>query len=153
MAKVKHSANLYAFLESKGVLATGDDREIEAAKRLYWANYKREWKKEKRKQNRAFTIYFDPKDAASIRKASTIQRMSMTKFIAWAALSAAGKGSSCNPAMAGQVRQAIVLCCVYIEGVLAGDIRVANKPTAIIARLEQLENEVLALIVQSNSSR
>ena len=91
MGKRKKSDGLYAFLDRQGVLATNDEALIQEAKRQYWAAYKRDWRKQQRKQSKSFTIYFTGKENSSIRKAAASQTMSPTKFIKRAALVMAGK--------------------------------------------------------------
>ena len=60
--KLKQSSGLFAYLDSTGVLATGNEEAIALARKEYWRNYKRMWRKEKRKKTKEIAITFSKEE-------------------------------------------------------------------------------------------
>ncbi len=78
--------SIYRFLEETGVLQSGDAAQIEAAKALYYRNYKRQWRKAKRHAEKVFEITLDANEYSIIETAAKKHNMSKTAFIKAAAL-------------------------------------------------------------------
>jgi hypothetical protein len=111
----KEKSSLYAYLDSLGVLESGDDKAIEAAKRQYWSMVKSKWNKDKRKTFKAFTVYLDTKEAKVVQAASIQQHSSATNFIKQSALSIAARGRYTDATTIGEIRQLLVNHYHHIE--------------------------------------
>jgi hypothetical protein len=153
MAKRKQRDALYAYLDKQGVLVSGDEHLIQAAKQKYWAQYKKEWRKQQRKENKAYTIYFNPKEHTCIRKAAVAQSISPTRFIKQASLSMVGKDSFVDPALLGKIREVLARCITDVEELLVISGISMDREDTILKRMEQLEDQVLNLIAHPQSKR
>jgi hypothetical protein len=83
--KVKSKSNIYAYLQSKGVLENGSHEEIQNARKKYWSEYKRNWRNEKRKKEKEFTISLNSDELKIFTKAAKGHEVSRTAFIKQAA--------------------------------------------------------------------
>lgn len=81
MRAVKKKSSLYSFLDASGVLETGSEEEILKSKKLYYKEYKRIWRKEKRKTEKEFTLSFTNAELKQITEAARKHKMSLTKYI------------------------------------------------------------------------
>ncbi|MGC4100873.1 hypothetical protein [Ferruginibacter sp.] len=93
---------LYAFLEQKGVLHTEDSDLIQRAKDEYWKNYRREWRKNKRHQNKSYTILLNYDEAKQVINEAKKYHASPTQYIKGTAL--AGKQIA-DPVAIGKLRE------------------------------------------------
>ncbi len=79
--KVKSKSNIYTYLQSKGVLENGSHEEIQNARKEYWSEYKRNWRNEKRKKEKEFTISLNSDELKILSKAAKNHKISRTAFI------------------------------------------------------------------------
>jgi len=77
---------IYQYLQSEGVLETGSDEAIKAARKRYWAQYKAAWRRNKRNTSKSFEIIMNPKEHARIQGAAKMHKRSSTSYIKEAAL-------------------------------------------------------------------
>lgn len=109
---MKQSTGLYKFLDSLGVLEQGAAADIKAAKESYWRNYKREWKRRKRKECKAFTILLNEKELSVVRKKANKQETNVTNYIKQSALS---KETSIAKADVRIIRETVMLYVTDLE--------------------------------------
>lgn len=79
--KFKTKSNLYTFLKSKGVLEKGIHEEIQSARKEYWNKYKRQWRNDKRKKEKEFTISLDRTELKELSIEAKRHKLSRTRFI------------------------------------------------------------------------
>ncbi|MBL7821224.1 MAG: hypothetical protein JNL65_11465 [Saprospiraceae bacterium] len=79
--KLKTKTNIYAFLKSSGVLENGSHEDIQKVRKEYWSEYKRKWRKQKRKIEKELTIHFNPEELAVISLEAKRHKLSRIKFI------------------------------------------------------------------------
>lgn len=78
---IKKKSSLYAYLDTCGVLENGKEEDIRSAKRQYYKEYKRLWRKEKRRKEQEFTMSFSKEELEQITEAARKNKMSRTKYI------------------------------------------------------------------------
>lgn len=79
--KKNSKASIYYFLKSSGVLETGTHEQIQKVRAEYWRIYKRNWRINKRKTEKEFTISLTEEELKEINSESKRHRLSRTKFI------------------------------------------------------------------------
>lgn len=133
--KARHTTGVYAYLEASGVLEDGSAEDIAKVKAEYWRQYKREWKKKRRKNS--LTVIFSDAELKRIERCAKKLGVSRTRYIKQSAL-----GEFTLPD-AGQVRE--LLANMYNQVLqlrqsgAVGD--VLGKE--LLQRIERLEAEVL----------
>ena len=87
MAKTKKQTSLYEYLNQTGVLETGDDELIGKVKAAYWRKYHKDYKQEKRKKDKEYSISLSKTERTYLEKEASKYSKSMSMFIkdsAWA---------------------------------------------------------------------
>ncbi len=84
--KQRTRTGIYAFLEASGILEHGTNEDIQKVRKEYWALYRRQWRKDKRKKEQAFTISFTDTELKVISEGARKHKLSRTAFIKQAAL-------------------------------------------------------------------
>jgi uncharacterized protein (DUF1778 family) len=79
--KLKVSSGLYSYLHASGVLNTGNENAIALARKEYWRNYKKVWRKEKRKKEKEITISLNTEELKVITQSAKIHQRNVTAFI------------------------------------------------------------------------
>ncbi len=79
--RLNTKSNLCSYLRSSGVLENGTSEDIQKVKNDYWKEYKRIWKKNKRKSEKEITISFTQDEFKEISIESERHKLSRTKFI------------------------------------------------------------------------
>ena len=133
------------------MLESGNKLLIQDAKRRYWADYKKQWRRAKRAQSKVFTIYLDPKEYKCIGRAIAKSSTSLTRFIKQAALAMAQQATALDPATIGLVRECLALCCTDLEELLQGNGVSRVIEEGILDRMEKLEDEIIHLITHQKS--
>ena len=81
MRRVKKKSSLHSFLDAGGLLQKGRDEELKKARAAYWADYKRTWRKQKRRQVKEFTVSFTMEELKLIADEAKRHKMSKTGYI------------------------------------------------------------------------
>jgi len=81
---IKKQSSLYIFLEP--YLETGDETAIAQAREQYWKNYKQNWKKQKRAEQKTFEISFTKQEWLVIKQVADTHNRSYARFIKASAL-------------------------------------------------------------------
>lgn len=116
--KNKYRTGVYAFLAESGILHSGDEQIIAQAKRTYWLEYKKQWNKEKRAENKSISVFFTEKELQGVRQKAKEYNTNATAFIKRAALATVTKAAMNNPVVVGEIRQLFVLYTCDIDNVL-----------------------------------
>lgn len=92
------------------ILKTGSEAEIALARKNYWRVYKANWRKQKRIEQKEFTISFNAKELRVISTAAEKHQRSRTKFIKEAALAyCTRRFVTTDPLAVNQVRELLAL--------------------------------------------
>ena len=86
-----HKSSLYQYLDEIGVLENGTEEEIQTARALYWKNYKRLWRKQKRKVEKELRTSWTADELKDLTKASKLHKMSRVKYIKSATIAYSNK--------------------------------------------------------------
>lgn len=82
MKALSKKTNLYAYLVRTGVLDTGTEEDIKAAKKAYWKEYDRLQKKQKRAiEHRVVTVIFPNEDINHIRARAKKEGYTLQAYI------------------------------------------------------------------------
>jgi hypothetical protein len=84
--KMKFSGGLYKFLDRSGVLVSGDDTAIKAAKREYWRLYKKNWRMNQKTINKAFTVVLSIEDYEWLGASAKAHKRTINNFLKQAAI-------------------------------------------------------------------
>jgi hypothetical protein len=103
----KKNTGVYAFLDTSRLLENGTGEEIEKTKKEYWKEYRREYNKIKRKENKSFQILFNFKEAKIIARQAGRYQKSEPNYIKQAAL--ADKQNIVDWVAAGEIRELVIL--------------------------------------------
>lgn len=76
---IKKRSNLYQYLEP--FLENGSEEEIALARKQYWKEYKRQWRKAKRATETELRVSFTPAELKVLTEAARKHKMSRTKYI------------------------------------------------------------------------
>ncbi|MBK6545768.1 MAG: hypothetical protein IPG12_10925 [Saprospiraceae bacterium] len=79
--RLNSESNLYAFLNSSGILKSGTQEEIQKVKMEYWRQYKKNWRNNKRKQDKEIAVSFSKDEFKEITLEAKKHKLSRTQFI------------------------------------------------------------------------
>jgi hypothetical protein len=82
----KKHTNLYEYLHQTGVLESKDDELIKKVKAAYWRKYHRDYKQEKRKKDREYSIALNKEERAYFEKEAERHGKSVSMFLKDAAM-------------------------------------------------------------------
>lgn len=140
--KVINENGLYAFLDRQGVLESGNEDLIQATKRKYWLEYKKNWNKEKLKEYKAYTIHYNQKELRFIKNAAEEYNISITNFIKQSSLT--NKQNVIDPAAVGQIRELLALHFFFLQSLSEEDKLSTKQAEQMLNKIINLEKEVLA---------
>ncbi len=139
----KQGTGLYAFLNSTGVLTNGTDEDITRSKKAYWTKYRKEWKKNKRQQSKAYIVLFSLKEARGIIQKAGELSLTPTKYIKQKALFESGH---IGPVLIGKIREKLVLYGYDLESMLLKrDVSKAVTEEILIA-VREMETSILSVL-------
>lgn len=87
MKRIKHTSGLYAYLHNIGVLDTGTEEQIAAARKAYWKNYKTQWIRQQRSKTSSYTILLTTEELQFIKTRAKQYKTPITPFLKLAAFS------------------------------------------------------------------
>ncbi len=82
---IKKRSGVYSYLDAKGVLDKGEFA-IARAKKEYWSNYKKEWRKRKLKVSKCFEVLLSENELSVIETCAKRHKKSITGYLKQAAL-------------------------------------------------------------------
>jgi hypothetical protein len=104
---IKRNSGIYSFLDNSSLLENGSSEAIEQAKRKYWRDFRREYKKARRHEYKSFEIPFTPKELNIIIKEAERNHTSPTNYIKQSALG--NKKKIVDPVTIGEIRELLIL--------------------------------------------
>lgn len=101
---MKKSCALYDHLTATGLLETGNAHAIAQAKKAYWADIRKAWKAQQRKEKKGHTVFLTEEEVSRIRKIVGTQRSGVTGYIKQATLATISNLSPMDKKIIGEVR-------------------------------------------------
>lgn len=145
----KKGTGLYEYLDSAGVLSNGTDEEIKKQKAIYWTNYRKQWKKNKRQQSKVYVLMVSFSEARFINQKANQLSVTPVSFIKYAALS---DNELLGPVLLGKVREQLILYGSRIEEILSEMSITDNLKNIIVEQIAQMEKSVLSVIQQKKGN-
>ncbi len=127
----------------EGVLPSDNKEQIEIAKRKYWNNYKREWKKTRRSENKTFEIMLDEKELKAVQEKAQSLQISITSFIKQSAI--VNNGMVTN-VQVGEVREILIMQYQYFETLLEEKNILKDIKEEILLQASITEKNILAIL-------
>lgn len=106
---MRKQSQLYAYLESLGVLEHGSDEDIALAKKQYWASIRKEWRKQQRKECKSYAVFFTKSEQRLIVEAARKRKIPVTPYIKQAALNMVAGSNTVDTRVIGEVRELLYL--------------------------------------------
>ena len=149
--RIQNESGIYKYLKASGVLGQSSEA-IEAARRVYWNQYKRKWKKAKFKQEKAFTVSFNPIELKEISDAAALHSLSRSRFIKLAALAYVHKKYLVpNIEAIYQVKTLLSLNYSALQELFDENIVPYSVGIELMSRMEQMEHEILKQLMHPKS--
>ena len=145
--RLNTKSNLCSYLRSSGVLENGTSEDIQKVKNDYWKEYKRIWRKNKRKSGKEITISFSIDEFKEITSESKRHKLSRTKFIKQACFAYINK-SYIVPDFKEVKRIAQQLSMTYnsIQGLIEENSIEFKSGRSILEAIIKLEREILPVL-------
>jgi predicted DNA-binding ArsR family transcriptional regulator len=122
MRVLKQNTGVKAYLDSIGILQNGTQEDISKAKKEYWKQYDKLYKRKKRKQKREFLISLNSKELALVVEAAKEKGMRVTEFMREAALAEMQKAYVIPyPHVLKEIAQSLILCKTSIKNIAEKD--------------------------------
>lgn len=147
--KTKRGSGVYAYLAACGVLDKGTPADITAAKRRYWAERKRAWKKVKREEQKCFEIFLSKHELKAVQDKATHLRLSVTRYIKQAALM---NETMLPPILRGEVRQLLMQQYNVAEELMEEGAVAEEIQEGVLTKLLTVQQQILSLLQQSGPS-
>lgn len=136
--KGKRNKGLYEFLAKAGVLEHGSVADITLAKKKYWELVRKEWRRQQRKEQKSYAIFFTPAEQKQVKATADKKGKSITRFVKDSALLAAYGGAGIDNTTKGNIREAFFICYHSIEE--------DQRTELVLQKLDTLEQKVMKLI-------
>lgn len=138
---------LITYLSNNGILEKGNAVEILQAKKLYWNEYKRKWRLEKRRNEKEFTISLTNDELSMLSKEAKRHKRSITRFIKESSLAYINKVYLVPDVIElRQIHQAISMVYNLAEN-LYYDQKVDSKTgIQLLKGIQSLESTILPLL-------
>ncbi len=150
--KPNTKASVFAFLKSSGVLENGTHEEIQRKREEYWNEYKRKWRKMKRKSEKEFTLSFSAEDLKEISTEAKRHKLSRTKFIKQACMAYMNKRYIVPDAMeVKKISQLLSMTYNSIQEMFEENKVDKSTGQEILNRIFKLEREILPALQNPQS--
>jgi len=145
--KVRKGTAIYAFLDDLGLLENGTAEEIAAAKKEYYRQLKREYKKRKSANERPFEIFLNSSELSHIAALADRLNMSRTRYIKEAALAySMDKYLVPNTDVIYAIKDLLALNYSALEDLLDEKIVPASAEKRIIEQMADMEERICSLL-------
>lgn len=142
--KLNSKSSIYSFLKSSGVLESGTPEEIQNGRKAYWREYKRSWRKQKRKAEKEFTIYFSTDELQEIIKEAKRHKLSRSRFIKQACFAYIDKTFLVpDISEVRKISQLLSMTYISIQEYLESNGNEIKNGKEILDRIYRLEREIL----------
>jgi hypothetical protein len=145
--RLNSKSNLYSHLKSSGVLENGTHDEIQKVKNDYWREYKRNWRKNKRKFGKEITISFTKVEFKEISTESKRHKLNRTNFIKQACFAYLNQSFIVPDAKeTKRIAQHLSMTYNSIQGLIEENKTDFNTGKLILEAIYKLEREVLPVL-------
>ncbi len=146
MAKKK--GGIYEYLHATGVLNTGNDALIKAAKKEYYKHYKAAWKQAHRKQTKEIVVVFTHSQAQLVASAAKKHNRSQPGFIKAACLAYMNRRYVVPDVLAlNTIRELLAMNYGVLKKMLDDNQLTYQSATALMYQVAALENKVLCQLI------
>lgn len=145
--KKKAEHKVYAYLHQSGVLDSGTSEEIETARKEYWKIYKRNWRKNKRKEETEVTASFNDLEFIKIESQANIHNLSNPQFVKKAVLAYIDKKYLVpNELTVRKISQLLSQYLDLITDELEEDNLMQDKSDLLLHKINELEHLITILL-------
>jgi hypothetical protein len=145
MCKDFKKTSLYKHLEP--FLENGNEEEIAQARKTYWSKYKANWRRNRRKQQKEFTLSFTPGELQVLRIAKIKHNRSYTRFIKESALAYCKKQFLVPDTTAiNKIRELLALNYNALQQITEEDLSNNKTNEELTRRMADLETKVLGVL-------
>lgn len=143
----RHNVNgsIYKYLDAIGVLETGTEEDIEVARKKYWTEYKRQWKKEMKKSRKSFEIFLTLKEANIITQEAKKNHTSTTNYIKQSALT--NRGGIVDHVVIGEFRELLFLHHSALETLIENNMNAPEIDFTTFEEILNMEEQILEFLV------
>lgn len=150
--KLNSKSSIYSFLKSSGVLESGTPDEIQIVRKEYWREYKRNWRKQKRKTEKEFAILFKADELLDLNKEAKRHNLSRTKFIKQACLAYMEKSFIVpDNSTVRKISQLLSMTYISIQELLVSNLIEIKNGKVILEKIYSLEREILPVLSNPKS--
>lgn len=136
---------LYDYLEP--LLEKGTKEEIAQAKKAYWSRYKANWRRNRRQQQKEFTLSFTPGELQILRIAKVKHNRSYTRFIKESTLAYCKKQFLVPDTTAiNRIRELLALNYNALQQITEEALSNSNTNDQLTKRMADLETKVLGIL-------
>lgn len=144
MRKNNNHTGLFEFLKASGILETGSKEAIAQARKMYWAEYKKNWAKNRRKREKQVTISLNLKEYKLISQSAKVHGRDVTPYVKEIALTHSKKQYLIpNPMSINYIREAFLLNYNVIAQLEKESTLSVETEQKLLAKLERLELMVM----------
>ncbi len=145
--KLNSKSSIYTFLKSSGVLMSGTPDEIRNARIIYWREYKRNWRKLKRRAEKEITLCLTADELQVITKEAKRHKISKTRFIKQACLAYLNK-SFIVPDLkeVKKISQILAMSYNFIQEMTEENKMDFKSGKSILESIYRLEREILPVL-------
>ena len=141
----QNKSTITQFLEP--FLKEGNEKKIILARKQYWRIYKANWRKQKRKEHKEFTVSFTNKELHVVTLAAKKHNRSNTRFIKEAALAyCTNKILVPDPLAVNQVRELLTLNYTALQELTEDQTYPKQDNNDLLFKLADLENKILQIL-------
>ncbi len=143
-----HMSSVYQYLESCGVLETGDADRIAQCRKKYWREQKKKWKKER--EGKMFELFFNLDELGDISKAAKAYKVSCTKYIKQSCLfHTYNRPYIPDQVTLNHILQLLKLNYSAVQRIQNARSGEANE--ALLQHMENIEQEIIGLLYSQRS--
>lgn len=147
MRKAKANSNIYTYLQKSGVLENGSHEEVQRVRNEYWNEYKRIWRKDKRKKEKEFTISLNSKEQKILAQVAKGHKISRTAFIKQATFAYINNSFIVPDAMeVKRISQLLAMIYNSIQELYEDDKIETITGRVILEKITQLERTIIPML-------
>jgi hypothetical protein len=143
---MKKQNRVYEFLQASGVLENGTTEEIQLAKKQYWAGVRKEYKQNRRHQQKSYTVFFTTTELKTITPKANRFR-NVTSYIKQATLAQAKEQCIIDKKTVGEIRQAVALHYSTIQQLQEDNILPTQFADEVLEEITGIEKMILQYLL------
>lgn len=143
--KSKKGSGVLDYLETSGILEWGSYEDIEHAKKMYWTNVRKDYKKQKRKECKSITIFLSPEELHTITKAMH-KGCKLTAWVKDSVIAFSTKEQCVDKIAVGEIRQAFMMHYLAIQAFEETNSLPEKIAETLLHQIARLEEKTLQLL-------